>query len=58
MFECTQLPGDVMYIPEAYEHLVLNLWPSAAVNMEFHVGKRPDEETDEDEGKGRANNEL
>jgi len=33
--ECTQQPGDMIYVPADYGHLILNLWPSAAINHEF-----------------------
>lgn len=35
MLECTQRPGDVIYVPISYLHLIVNLWPSTAVNHEF-----------------------
>jgi len=33
--ECTQHPGDLIYIPKSWQHLVINLWPSIAINHEF-----------------------
>ena len=32
---CVQHAGDMIYVPNTFQHLVLNLWPSAAVNHEF-----------------------
>jgi len=33
--ECVQGPGDFIYIPDRYHHVVLNLWPSIGVAHEF-----------------------
>ena len=33
--ECTQRPGDLIYVPQQYQHYIINLWPSAAMNHEF-----------------------
>ena len=33
---CTQRAGDVMYVPDSYSHLVLNLKTSVALAVEFY----------------------
>ena len=49
-FECTQRPGDFIFVPSNYRHLVVNLVPSFAMNSEF----RPDHEgPDRDRRSGR-----
>jgi len=42
MSECTQQPGDFLFVPNGYAHMVLNLWPSAAVNHEFRQDGQPE----------------
>ena len=32
--ECAQGPGEFLFVPSSYRHLVVNLWPSVAVNTE------------------------
>ena len=32
---CTQRPGDLIYVPRNHAHMVINLWPSAAINHEL-----------------------
>ena len=36
-WECTQQPGDFIFVPNTFSHLVVNLWPSAAINNEFRL---------------------
>ena len=33
--ECVQMPGDVIYVPESWGHVTLNLAPSVGVAVEF-----------------------
>eukprot|EP00656_Telonema_subtile_P016224 TRINITY_DN18558_c0_g1_i1.p1 TRINITY_DN18558_c0_g1~~TRINITY_DN18558_c0_g1_i1.p1 ORF type:complete len:366 (-),score=70.92 TRINITY_DN18558_c0_g1_i1:104-1201(-) len=33
--ECVQRAGDLVYIPESFDHVVLNIWPSVGVVHEF-----------------------
>ena len=35
---CTQRAGDVMYVPDSYSHLVLNMEASVALAVEFYPG--------------------
>ena len=32
LLECVQREGDMIFLPRQYGHLVMNLWPSVAVN--------------------------
>ena len=49
----------MIFVPRGYKHMVLNLWPSAAVNQEFareawlnDYDGEDNEETEEVEGAG------
>jgi len=46
--ECTQQEGDFLYVPNSDHHLVINLWPSIAVNHEFEKDGEPEVEDAED----------
>ena len=37
LFQCVQGPGDVIYVPEAYGHAVLNVEDSVAVASEIKI---------------------
>jgi len=38
IFQCVQNPGDVMYIPNMWSHMVLHLKESVGIDVEFKVG--------------------
>ena len=43
-FECTQRQGDLMYVPEAWGHAVLNLAEAVGYAGEFSHGHPPDQD--------------